>query len=271
MVNPLFYFRPVLLFVLRRGVCCVQQNLSAFGLRGRSQSPLIAIAVACTRRRAEPASSRMAGGLGAAPTPRPCLADLLGHDRRPAQRHLQRRPAAARRRRLRRLYLRWASGAASCVSFTAETAFAEALVGYLKRLGPLTAKAFVGVAAIEHDVDAVRPGKSRAGPRGWAEARGRVLAQHGQLRLVLARPLLDQRASDLRRPPAQRLPRLRGRLPRPGRRHQRQRPRRGRARPACSRAMPGMAARFSLVGRLFRPLPGGGAVAARIPTRPPTG
>jgi hypothetical protein len=38
------------------------------------------------------------------------------------------------------------------VSFTAETAFAEALVGYLKRLGPLTAKAFVGIAAIEHDI-----------------------------------------------------------------------------------------------------------------------
>lgn len=38
------------------------------------------------------------------------------------------------------------------VAFTAETAFGEALVGYLKRLGPLTAKAFAGVAAIEHDV-----------------------------------------------------------------------------------------------------------------------
>ena len=37
------------------------------------------------------------------------------------------------------------------VAFTAETAFGEALVGYLKRLGPLTAKAFVGVAAIEHE------------------------------------------------------------------------------------------------------------------------
>jgi hypothetical protein len=36
--------------------------------------------------------------------------------------------------------------------FRAETAFAEALVGYLKRFGPLTAKGFIGVAAIEHDV-----------------------------------------------------------------------------------------------------------------------
>ena len=43
------------------------------------------------------------------------------------------------------------------MSFTAETAFAEALVGYLKRLGPLTAKAFVGVAAIEHDIEPVDP------------------------------------------------------------------------------------------------------------------
>jgi hypothetical protein len=43
------------------------------------------------------------------------------------------------------------------VSFTAETAFAEALVGYLKRFGPLTAKAFVGVAAIEHDIAPLDP------------------------------------------------------------------------------------------------------------------
>jgi len=42
-------------------------------------------------------------------------------------------------------------------SFNAETAFAEALVGYLKRLGPLTAKAFVGVAAIEHDIEPFDP------------------------------------------------------------------------------------------------------------------
>ncbi len=38
------------------------------------------------------------------------------------------------------------------VSFKANTAFADVLVGYLERLGPLTAKAFVGAAAIEHDV-----------------------------------------------------------------------------------------------------------------------
>jgi hypothetical protein len=38
------------------------------------------------------------------------------------------------------------------MSFRAETAFADVLVGYLKRLGPLTAKAFVGASAIEHDV-----------------------------------------------------------------------------------------------------------------------
>lgn len=37
-------------------------------------------------------------------------------------------------------------------SFEAETIFTDALVGYLKRLGPLTAKAFVGAAAIEHRI-----------------------------------------------------------------------------------------------------------------------
>jgi hypothetical protein len=42
-------------------------------------------------------------------------------------------------------------------SFNAETTFAEALVGYLKRFGPLTAKAFVGVAAIEHDIRPLDP------------------------------------------------------------------------------------------------------------------
>lgn len=37
-------------------------------------------------------------------------------------------------------------------SFGATTGYAEALVGYLKRFGPVTAKAFAGVAVIEHDV-----------------------------------------------------------------------------------------------------------------------
>lgn len=37
-------------------------------------------------------------------------------------------------------------------SFTAQTVFADALVGYLKRLGPLTAKAFVGFSAIDHGI-----------------------------------------------------------------------------------------------------------------------
>jgi hypothetical protein len=59
------------------------------------------------------------------------------------------------------------------VSFNADTAFAEALVGYLKRLGPLTAKAFVGAAAIEHDVEPVDPEKpvqsQELGPKLVAE------------------------------------------------------------------------------------------------------
>ena len=45
------------------------------------------------------------------------------------------------------------------MSFNADTALAEASVGYLKRLGPLTAKAFVGAAAIEHDIEPVDPEK----------------------------------------------------------------------------------------------------------------
>lgn len=40
------------------------------------------------------------------------------------------------------------------VEFDATTQFAEVLAGYLKRFGPLTAKAFVGVAYIDH---AIRP------------------------------------------------------------------------------------------------------------------
>ncbi len=37
-------------------------------------------------------------------------------------------------------------------SFTAQTLFTDALVGYLKRMGPLTAKVFAGASAIEHDI-----------------------------------------------------------------------------------------------------------------------
>lgn len=36
--------------------------------------------------------------------------------------------------------------------FEADTAFADALVGYLHRFGELTAKGFIGIAAIEHEV-----------------------------------------------------------------------------------------------------------------------
>ena len=42
-------------------------------------------------------------------------------------------------------------------AFNARTAYAEALVGYYKQFGPLFAKGFVGVAAIEHDVDPIDP------------------------------------------------------------------------------------------------------------------
>jgi len=59
------------------------------------------------------------------------------------------------------------------MTYEADTAFADALVGYLKRLGPLTAKAFVGAAAIEHDVrplDPENPVQGRAyGPKAVVE------------------------------------------------------------------------------------------------------
>ncbi|HEY8246576.1 MAG TPA: cellulose biosynthesis protein BcsS [Hyphomicrobium sp.] len=59
------------------------------------------------------------------------------------------------------------------MSFNADTALAEASVGYLKRLGPLTAKAFVGAAAIEHDIEPVDPEKpvqsQELGPKLVAE------------------------------------------------------------------------------------------------------
>lgn len=42
-------------------------------------------------------------------------------------------------------------------TFDANTAFSDALIGYLKRLGPLTAKAFVGVSAIDHDIRPADP------------------------------------------------------------------------------------------------------------------
>jgi hypothetical protein len=42
-------------------------------------------------------------------------------------------------------------------SFSAETGYAEAFVGYQKRFGPVTAKAFVGIAAVEHDVSPFDP------------------------------------------------------------------------------------------------------------------
>lgn len=45
----------------------------------------------------------------------------------------------------------------SLQSFSATSAFADALVGYLKRLGPLTAKAFAGVSAIQHDIRPIDP------------------------------------------------------------------------------------------------------------------
>jgi len=58
-------------------------------------------------------------------------------------------------------------------SFKAETVFSDMLVGYLKRLGPLTAKAFVGASLIQHDLhpfDLQNPVQGLAyGPKAVAE------------------------------------------------------------------------------------------------------
>lgn len=43
------------------------------------------------------------------------------------------------------------------VMFNAQTSYGEALVGYQKQWGPLTAKAFVGIAVVEHDVTPLDP------------------------------------------------------------------------------------------------------------------
>lgn len=48
-------------------------------------------------------------------------------------------------------------------SFEATTDYVEALVGYLQRFGPVTAKAFLGIAAIEHDVTPFDPENSVQG------------------------------------------------------------------------------------------------------------
>jgi hypothetical protein len=43
------------------------------------------------------------------------------------------------------------------VIFNATTGYAEAMIGYLQRYGPLTAKAFVGFTAIKHEVEPLDP------------------------------------------------------------------------------------------------------------------
>ena len=42
-------------------------------------------------------------------------------------------------------------------TFNARTSYAEGLVGYQKRFGPVTAKGFVGVSAIEHEIEPFDP------------------------------------------------------------------------------------------------------------------
>lgn len=58
-------------------------------------------------------------------------------------------------------------------TFTARTSYAEALAGYLMRLGPVTAKAFAGIAAIEHRIAPYDPDNpvqgQKVGPKFAAE------------------------------------------------------------------------------------------------------
>jgi len=42
-------------------------------------------------------------------------------------------------------------------TFNARTSYAEGLVGYQKRFGPVTAKGFVGISAIEHEIEPFDP------------------------------------------------------------------------------------------------------------------
>ena len=58
-------------------------------------------------------------------------------------------------------------------SFTAQNTYGEALVGYLKRLGPLTAKGFLGIAVIDHQIAPFDPDNpvqgQKVGPKIAAE------------------------------------------------------------------------------------------------------
>lgn len=48
-------------------------------------------------------------------------------------------------------------------TYKATTAFTDVLVGYLKRMGPLTAKGFLGASAISHVIKPLDPGNSMQG------------------------------------------------------------------------------------------------------------
>jgi Cellulose biosynthesis protein BcsS len=65
-------------------------------------------------------------------------------------------------------------------SFAAQTVFTDVLVGYLKRLGPLTAKAFVGAAAIEHDIKPNDPENPVRGLAYGPKAVGELWLNMGQ-------------------------------------------------------------------------------------------
>ena len=154
MVNPLCNFVVILhLFcVAYVGLLRKSQALGTCGDRSRDRLVAVVAAADC-RTRTSPAGARS----GPAPTP-PAMSGC-STPARPSPRYATSSttacacasPAATAATPTP------ASGAANSIAFTAETAFAEALVGYLKRFGPLTAKAFVGIAAIEHDIAPLDP------------------------------------------------------------------------------------------------------------------
>ena len=152
---------------------------------------------------------RLARGVGRSRRLQPRLARVLGRNHRAVQRYVLRRPAPACGNRLWRVQLH--RRAQRQAVFQARTGFADALIGYLNRAGPLTTKAFVGISAIEHDVASLRSAEPRAGPRIWAPKSwsefwlnmGEILVVvHGSFRWTSAH-------ADVCRPHAHRLPGLR--------------------------------------------------------------
>ena len=138
-------------------------------------------------------------------------------------------------------------------AFEADTTFGDALVGYLSRLGPLTAKAFVGIAAIDHAVRPLDPDNPvqgfAFGPKGVAE----FWLNLGEGAWSSLDVSWTERAPDLFRPRALRIPAVCGLFRRRGGARQRQRARQGRPRRPVLALCLGRRRDLS-IGRRLRPL-----------------